>query len=296
MKKRIAATTIRFSASEPDMSSQTAIDENPGWRAALVRWLDQPLISYGIIALIVVNAVILGIETHSGLSSDTLALLHAIDNAFLMVFVVELVLKLIAHGWRFFRDPWNVFDFIIIGIALVPASEALSVLRALRILRALRLISMVPSMRKVVTALLSALPGMGSIVALLLLVMYVSAVMATKLFHDASPEFFGDLGKSLFTLFQIMTVEGWPDIAREIIAIKPWAWIFFVLYLVCATFTVLNLFIAVIVNAMQAQVEAEHAHIDDIEKGDIARDTVLLDEIRALRAELGEMRAQMGKA
>ncbi len=278
------------------MSSITATSSTQDWRAKLARWLESPWVTHTIMALIVLNAVILGIETNPSLSPQTLTTLHAIDHALLAVFVVELLLKLAAHGWRFFRDPWNVFDFIIIGIALVPASDSLSVLRALRILRALRLISMVKSMRKVVTALLAAMPGMGSIVALLALVMYVAAVMATKLFRDAAPEYFGDLGASLFTLFQIMTVEGWPDIAREVIASKPWAWIFFVIYLVTATFTVLNLFIAVIVNAMQEQVAAEQAQLADIadmERDDSGRDAVILDEIRSLRHEIGALRRQM---
>jgi voltage-gated sodium channel len=258
-------------------------------RRKAAAFVESNAVTYTIIGLIVVNAVILGMETMN-VSAETMKILHLIDHALLGIFVVELLLKLFAYQWRFFKDAWNVFDFIIIGIALVPASEAFSVLRALRIMRALRLISMVPSMRKVVTALLGALPGMGSIVALLILVIYVSAVMATKLFHEAAPEFFGTLGKSLFTLFQIMTVEGWPDIARQVIAIKPWAWIFFVIYLVTATFTVLNLFIAVIVNAMQEQVEEEHKHIDDIEAKDSARDSLILEEIRALRAEIAALR------
>ena len=164
------------------------------WRARLGRFLDRPAVANTVIALIVVNAIVLGMETVPGLPATTLRALQTLDHALLAVFVVELGLKLLAHGRRFFREPWNLFDFAVIAIALVPASEGFGVLRALRILRALRLISMVPSMRKVVTALLTALPGMGSIVALLGLVMYVAAVMATKLFHDAAPEFFGSLG------------------------------------------------------------------------------------------------------
>lgn len=277
------------------MSVSSALPTATSWRSRLAHWLERPAVTHSIVGLIVVNAVVLGVETVPGLSADTLALLHRIDSALLAVFVAELLLKLVAQGGRFFREPWNLFDFVVIGIALVPASEGLAVLRALRILRALRLISMVPSMRKVVTALLAALPGMGSIVALLALVMYVAAVMATKLFHDAAPEYFGTLGASLFTLFQIMTVEGWPDIARQVIAVEPWAWVFFVVYLVTATFTVLNLFIAVIVNAMQEQVEAEHAHIERIEEADRSRDDAMLAEIRALRAELGELRARLGR-
>jgi voltage-gated sodium channel len=260
------------------------------WRARLAKFLDSKPITAFVITLIVINAVILGLEAIPSVAEKYIHVLHWIDHALLAVFVVELVLRMVAHGWRFFREPWHVFDFVIIAIALVPASEAFSVLRALRILRALRLVSMVPSMRRVVGALLSALPGMGAIVALLVLVLYISAVMATKLFSKASPELFGDLFQSLFTLFQIMTVDGWSDIARKIMKVEPHAWIFFVLFLVLATFTVLNLFIAVIVNAMQDTFDDEKKVIVDAEAQDKSRDIEILNEIRVLRAEIAALK------
>ena len=163
---------------------------------------------------------------------------------------------------------------------MVPAGSAFTVLRALRVLRVLRLVSLVPSMRGVVGALLKALPGMASIIGLMGLVLYVSAVMATKLFGAISPELFGNLGASLFTLFQVMTVEGWPDIARGVMAQSPYAWIFFVVYLLIATFMVLNLFIAVVVNAMQAQVT------EDLKDEGEAQTRVILEEVRALRRDI----------
>ena len=266
------------------------------WRQRLSAWLDSTPVAVTIIGLIVINAIILGIEATPGPFEPWLPLLIQIDHALLVVFTIEILLKLVARGWSFFREPWSVFDFIVVGIALVPTSEAFSVLRALRILRALRLISMVPSMRKVVSALLGALPGMGSIVALLVLVIYVAAVMATKLLHDAAPEFFGTLGASLFTLFQIMTVEGWPDIAREVMKTEPMGWIFFVVYLVTATFTVLNLFIAVIVNAMQENFEEEKQVIMDAERIELAAHSQVLSEVRALRQELAELRGKLHPA
>jgi voltage-gated sodium channel len=264
------------------------------WRLALAHFLERPWVANGVIVLIAINALILGIETRQDLSAAEMLVLQRIDHALLAVFVLELALKLLAYGLRFFRDPWNVFDFVIIGVALVPASESFSVLRALRILRALRLVSMVPSMRRVVGALLGALPGMGAIVALLVLVIYVAAVMATKLFHEASPEFFGTLGRSTFTLFQIMTVEGWPDIARGVMKTEPWAWVFFVVYLVTATFTVLNLFIAVIVNAMQDTVQAStEAVVHEAESADARRDAEVMQVLRELRAEVAALRAEL---
>jgi voltage-gated sodium channel len=157
----------------------------------------------------------------------------------------------------------------------------------------LRLISAVPAMRRVVSGLLAAVPGMASIGALLGLIIYVAAVMATKLFGAITPEYFGDLGTTLFTLFQTMTGEAWPDIAREVMAQAPLAWIFFVIYILISSFAVLNLFIAVIVNGMEQEVtnelmEAENRHAAD----EAASDKLILDELRALRAEIAQLRAE----
>jgi voltage-gated sodium channel len=159
-----------------------------------------------------------------------------------------------AHRLAYFRDPWNVFDFLVVTIALLPASGPLAVLRALRVLRVLRLITLVPSMKRVVGGLLSALPGLGSVSAIICLIFYVAAVIATKLFGAAFPEWFGTLGNSAFTLFQVMTLESWAmGIVRPVMEIYPQAWLFFLIFILASTFTLLNLFIAVIVNAIQQE-------------------------------------------
>jgi len=191
-----------------------------------------------ITALIVANAITLGIETSPPVAARFGDSLYAFDRLVLAVFVVELLLRFFVYRGRFFGDPWRVFDFVIVGIAVVPAGSAFAVLRALRVLRVLRVVSLVPSMRRVIGALLNALPGMASIVGLLGLVLYVFAVLATKLYAAIAPEFFGNLGTSLFTLFQVMTVEGWPDVARSVMTQSPHSWIFFVVYLLIATFMV----------------------------------------------------------
>jgi voltage-gated sodium channel len=237
-----------------------------------------------IATLIMVNAVTLGIETSPLVVARFGDLLHAFDNTVLGVFVVELLARFFVYRSCFFRDPWRVFDFVVVGMALLPAGTAFTVLRSLRVLRVLRLISLVPSMRRVVGALLKAVPGMASIVCLMALVLYVSAVMASKLFGAIAPEHFGHLGASLFTLFQVMTVEGWPDIARSVMAHSPYAWIFFVAYLLIATFMVLNLFIAVVVNAMQSQVT------EDLKDEGDEHTRLILDEVRELRREIEALR------
>lgn len=259
-------------------------DLAPSLRERVRVFIESVRFERAITTLIVANSITLGLETSPAVVARFGAILHVIDRTVLAVFVVELLSRVFVYRRRFFRDPWRVFDFLIVGIALMPASGTFSVLRALRVLRVLRLVSLVPSMRGVISALLTALPGMASIVGLMALVLYVSAVLATNLFGDIAPEFFGDLGASLFTLFQIMTVEGWPDIARPVMAQLPYAWMFFVTYLLIATFMVLNLFIAVVVNAMQSQVT------EDLKGEGEAHTRLILDEVRALQREIEALR------
>lgn len=210
-----------------------------------------------IVAVILVNAATLGLETVPAAVARHGDLLTLIDHVALYVFVAELAAKMYVERWRFARDPWNVFDTLIVAVALLPATGGLSVLRSLRILRALRLLSVVPSLRRVVSALLRAMPGMSSIVLLLSLVLYVAAVMATKLYGRTAPERFGSLPSSLFTLFQTMTGDDWGNIAREVMTRHPSAWVFFTAFILVSTFIVLNLFMAVVVSAMEEEAAAE---------------------------------------
>jgi len=221
--------------------------------------------------------------------------LIALDRTILSIFVIEIVLRLGARGWRFFRDPWSLFDFAIVGIALLPASESLSVLRALRILRVLRLISAVPRMRQVVQGLLGAIPGIAAIMALLVLVFYVCAVIATKLFSETFPEWFGHIGASMFSLFQIMTLESWSmGIVRPVMEQFPMAWLFFVPFILVATFTILNLFIAVVVGAMQAEHDAEmRADQDETRAAMRAAEETAHVEREAMRTEVTALRSEI---
>lgn len=269
----------------PDMTDArggAGLGEN--WRPRLKALLETKLVERFIIGLIVLNAITLGLETSKSIMASYGGLLHAIDHILLAIFVIELGLRMIAHGWRFWRDPWSVFDFAVVAIALMPDNEALGVLRSLRILRALRLISAVPSMKRVVNGLLAAVPSMGSIIMLLLLLNYVYAVMATKLFGADFEEHFGTIGASFFTFFQIMTLEGWSqEIVRPVMAKYPWAWVFFVPYIVLATFMVLNLFIGIVVDAMQQQsAEAAEKVIEVTES-----------EYNQLMAELAHVRSEL---
>lgn len=262
------------------------------WREQLRHLVDHRHFQRFIIAVIVCNAVTLGLETSTWVAAGHGPALLLADRIAVSIFVVELALRIVAYGPRFFRDPWNVFDFLVVGIALIPASGAFSVLRALRILRVLRLVSLLPSMRHVVTTLLASVPGMASIAALLVLLLYVAAVLATKLFGPALPARFGDIGASLFTLFQVMTTDDWAQIARETMMTQPLAWIFFVIYLLVSTFVMLNLFIAVIVRAMEGQVAGEaRSTVMEQPHRTPAPTADILAELRILRAEIAQLRA-----
>jgi voltage-gated sodium channel len=240
-------------------------------RDKVATFLDQAWVTNFIIGVILFNAVLLGLETSDPVMAFAGPLILALDTACLIVFVVEIALKLFAYGWRFFRNGWNIFDFVIVGIALVPATQGFSVLRALRILRVLRVISATPRLRRVVEGFITALPGMGSVFLLMALIFYIGAVMATKLFGDAFPEWFGDLGSAAYSLFQIMTLESWSmGIVRPVMEVYPWAWAFFVPFIMVTTFAVVNLLVGLIVNSMQ-DAHAEESN----EKTDAYRDEVL---------------------
>jgi voltage-gated sodium channel len=266
-----------------------------GWRGQLRDFVEKPITQRAVLILILVNALILGLETSPTLMATHGPLLVALDQAILAVFVVEIAARLLVHRLAFFRDPWSVFDFLVVGIALVPATGELAVLRALRVLRVLRILTIVPSMRRVVGALLAAIPGLSSIALVLMLTYYVFAVIATNLFAVAYPDWFGDIGRSLYTLFQIMTLESWSmGIARPVMETFPYAWAFFVPFILIATFTMLNLFVAIIVSAMQTYEQSDPK--GTVAVTEQARDHIEADlhaEVRALREEIAALRQEL---
>lgn len=262
------------------------------------KFFTNPRTERAIIILILLNALVLGLETSETAMDTAGPLLEFLDHALLAFFVAELVSRMAIFGRAFWRDPWNIFDFIVISISLIPASGPFQVLRALRVLRVLRVVSAVPSLRRVVGGLVASLPGMGSIALLLLLLFYVFSVMATMLYGRDFPELFGHLGISAFTLFSVMTLEGWVDgVVKPVMEKYPYAWLFFIPYILITTFAVLNLFIAVIVNAMQSEHEKAQKEEEARDRAELkklgqlgAADNVILAEIRALRAEVKALR------
>ena len=261
-------------------------------RAQLQTFIEDSRVQNGVIILILINAVLLGLETSSSIMQQAGNFILAIDRIILSIFVIEIVIRLYVYGRSFWRDPWSLFDFSVVAIALIPASGPFAVLRALRVLRVLRLLTMVPSMRRVVGALLAAIPGLGSIGLMLIIFYYVFAVIATNLFGADFPEWFGTLGNSFYTLFQIMTLESWSmGIVRPVMESYPYAWAFFIPFILVATFTMLNLFIAIIVNAMQTYSTAEHQEtVQALQETQDHIETDLHKEVQSLRSEINEIK------
>ncbi len=254
-------------------------------RQRLARLVEHPRFVTFITAVIIFNAVILGLETSKPIMEAVGPLILTLDAACLAIFFVEIAMKLVAHGPRFFRNGWNIFDFVIVGIALVPVGQGFTALRALRILRVLRVVSVAPSLRRVVEGFIRAVPGMGSVFLLMGLIFYIAAVMATKLFSESFPQWFGDLGSSAYSLFQIMTLESWSmGIVRPVMEVYPHAWAFFVPFILVTTFAVVNLVVGLIVNSMQ-----EAHHEEDVANTDAYRDEVL-SRLEALDAKIESLK------
>lgn len=239
-------------------------------RAKIQRLIESKLWHNFITFMIIFNALILGIDTYVK-DSRIDEWLQFADCICLWVFVVELSLRIYVYKIAFFKGReygWNWFDFIVVAISLFGDNE-LSVLRALRVVRLLRLLSIFPSMRVVSNALMHTLPSMASICVLLLIFYYIYGVMCVNLFGKDFPQYFGTLGRSFFTLFQIMTLEGWSEgIVRPIMEKYPYAWIVFISYILIVTFVVLNLVLAVIVESLTELKEKKCDCKDSIESKD----------------------------
>lgn len=269
--------------------------EPGGHRARLAAWLDKTSVSLFFLAVIIINAIVLGVSTSDWAVARFGTVLRILDDVVIAIFVLEMALKLYAYGFRFFRSAWNVFDLAIVAISLSPSSESLSALRGLRVIRSMRVLSAIPQMRDVIRALFDALPGMGAVMLLLLIFFYIFAVMATVLYGDAFPQWFGSVGASLYSLFQIMTLESWSmGIVRPVMEEFPWAWAFFVPFIICTAFAVLNLFIGLLVNTMQAAVEeAQDEELSKIMTMVQEANARAEAEMAAMRAELRELREEL---
>ncbi|MGC3937980.1 ion transporter [Roseobacter sp. EG26] len=248
-------------------------------RQRLDIWLDQPWVINLVMTIIVLNAILLGMETSPEIMSRVGSLITALDTACLVFFIIEILLKIFARGGRFFRNGWNLFDVVIVGAALVPGSQTMSVLRALRILRVLRVISVAPRLRRVVEGFITALPGMASVFLLMAIIFYIGAVISTKLFAASFPQWFGSLPQSGYTLFQIMTLESWSmGIVRPVMEIYPYAWAFFVPFIMITTFAVVNLLVGLIVNSMQDAHQEEAGAVTDAYRDEVLQRLIAIEK------------------
>lgn len=282
--------------SDDESVMETAPDDN-SLRAKARRLVERETFKNVIMIVIIISAIAIGLGTAPSIEAKFGPALELVDNVVIAIFVIELSLKLFGYGLNFFKSGWNIFDLVIVMISMAPADESLRALRTLRILRAMRILSIVPQMRKVVTALLTALPGMASVVIVLGIVFYIFAVIATRLYSEAFPQWFGTIGESLYSLFQVMTLESWSmGIVRPVMEQFPYAWAVFVPFIMATSFTVVNLVVGLIVNTMQEAVEEETgAEIDelrDVMKRESAAVSAKIDglqkTINSLRAELNQ--------
>ena len=241
-----------------------------------------------IMGLILLNGITMGMETSKSLSLEYGSLFTLFNTFVVTVFTIEIILRIYVHKASFFKDPWSIFDFVIVAISLVPSSAGFEIFRVLRVLRLFRLITVVPQMKKIVVALLNVIPGIGSIAALLTLFFYIFAIMSTQLFGERFPEWFGTLGESFYTLFQVMTLESWSmGIVRPIMEVYPLAWVFFVPFIFLSTFIIVNLIIAIVVDAMNDMNASDEA--EKIEEKQHNTDA-LQEEVMSLRQDIQSLK------
>lgn len=245
-----------------------------------------------IMILIILNGITMGMETSKSLVANYGSAFEWFNAFVITAFTIEVSLRIFINRLAFFKDPWSIFDFFIVAISLVPASAGFEILRILRVLRLLRLISIVPQMRKITTALVKVIPGIVSIGGLLSLFFYIFAIMATQLFSEKFPQWFGTLGESFYTLFQVMTLESWSmGIVRPVMEEFPLAWLFFVPFIFLATFIIVNLIIAIVVDAMNEMKDAEASEL--AEQQEVIDSETTQQELAKLREEIKALRELM---
>jgi voltage-gated sodium channel len=265
-------------------------------RDRIKKVLEKDATQHFIVGLIIINSVLIGLETSPSYMQSFGYYIDQIDRVILFIFVIEILLKLYTYRLDFFKDWWNIFDSLIVIISIIPSTGAsFAVLRALRILRTLRLLKNIPKLKIIIEALLHSIPSIGWIGVLLLIVFYIFAVIGNNLFGADYPEYFGSLMGSLFTLFQIMTLESWASgIARPIISASPLAAVYFVIFILIATYTTLNIFIAIVVNTMnELHQKSLTKEEENIKKFVHIEQEFLLNRMDSMHQEMKEMKEML---
>ena len=256
-------------------------------RMVEARWFEPAMIG-----LILFNGVLIGLETSKEFTAAYDGWLHLGNDIILAIFIVEAALKITAVAPRFllyFGNGWNLFDFSIVVLSLLPATEEFAlVARLIRVLRVLRLVSALPQLRLIVATLVRSIPGMGHVLMLMSIIFYIYAVTGYHLFHEHDPEHWGSLGASLLTLFGIVTLEGWVQVMEIVLEPHPWAWVYFVTFVLIGTFVMLNLFIAVVINNLDASKTAELEALRD----PVTHDEVLR-ELKRTRDALDRLQGRL---
>jgi voltage-gated sodium channel len=269
-------------------------DRRHGVRSFARRIVDAMWFEPFMIGLIVFNAILIGLETSHAVMADYSTWLHLGNDLVLAAFIVEAALKIIAVAPRFrlyFANGWNAFDFSIIVLSLIPATgEFALVARLIRILRVLRLVSAVPQLRLIVATLVRSIPSMGHVIMLMGVVFYIYAITGFHLFERVDPEHWGTLGASLLTLFQLVTLEGWVDVMDTAMETYRWAWIYFVSFVLLGTFVVLNLFIAVVINNLEA---SKVEQLEELEKPTTHAD--VLRELERTNRALKDLQTKLAR-
>jgi voltage-gated sodium channel len=265
--------------------------------AGCLRIAESPRFQTAIIAAILLNALVIGLETYDSIADQYGTLLHTLNDVFLGVFTVEVLIRVVAHGRRpldFFRSGWNVFDFVVVGAAYVPAvRESVTLLRLARVLRVARLLSVIPGLRIVILGIGRSLAPIGGMAALTFFVLYMYGILGWILYADHDPDRFGNIGRALLTLFQILTLEGWNDVLDKQMDLSSWSWVYFVSFVLIGTFVVLNVVIAIIVNSMDEvramELERERKELVAAALHDGEDDRRLHERLEALRSALDEL-------
>ena len=272
----------------------------PSMARACSRIANSPRFQNFIYGVIVANAIVLGLGTYDWSDSVNDAITVA-DETFLGIFVLELAIRIGAYGRRpqdFFKSGWNVFDFVVIAAAFLPGvRDNVTLLRLVRLLRVVRLISVMPDLRILVRAMARSLPPIASLGLLTLLLMYVYGMVGWILFGDQDPEQWGNIGQAMLSLFQILTLENWPDYLEAGQAIHPWSWIFFVSYVLIASFLVINVLIAIIINSMEEVHEAEKVAERDELDDEIAdhQGITVAERMREIREAIDKLETQLAE-
>lgn len=248
----------------------------------LQRFVEKPWFQGLVFTLIIANALILGAETFDEINAAIGTWLGVADRLIIYAFLAEIGLRIAAYRVDFFKNGWNLFDFVVILISLLAATSGLGALRAFRVLRILRVITVIPRMRLVVSALLDAIPGIASVGVVLALIIYVFAVIGASLYGGAHPALFGDVFQAMYTLFQVMTLEGWPDIAATVRETHPQSWAFFLSFVLIATFTMLNLFVAIVVRVVEE--DSDTLFVDLLKNQQVLR-----EDVSELRRDVAEI-------